>query len=588
MEAYGSPSNGLQSDLFQLDSPIDWLAPTETVFSLASRFHLLSGNIDHKLTSRQLFGATRGGHPHDLPGGLARFSEVFGGRLGSVEEIIRSRTALPFLLAYKTEEDRANACSVVAQGSIGSLKSALGLIASRFGASLPLKACAACMKRDREEYGVPLWHIEHQLPGVWICQQHGVVLSYSTSKQSGQARYQWLLPDQDDLKEGWIASASTPATAATDFLKKIANAVEGIHRLSKEEPMCPQRTALALRGQLANLRLAAASGRIRQRESSAQFCGQMRCVHAIRELSSIASTESSAYAQIMGLLSAHDGGCHPLRVATAVAWLFGSWVEFLEKYKVCGMPEQTSAVEGVVERVLDPRRKTLLGLIHKGASVTSAAKEIGVQVATAQAWAAQAGVGVSKRPSAIRGGMRDAAIAALRKGEDKRDIEEAFGVSPSSVNRLMRTEVGLHRDWVNARLKRSRETARNQWKDALNQCSGVKAARLNEQAAYAWLYRNDRAWLADVNRIAETVPRSNNPSVDWGKRDLQFVNQVQRAILAIRARRPKGRISVADVFCLVPDLKAKYRRIGDLPRTRSLLSQACMHSPRDSGDSNLL
>ena len=50
MEAYGSPSNGLQSDLFQLDSPIDWLAPTETVFSLASRFHLLSGNIDHKLT----------------------------------------------------------------------------------------------------------------------------------------------------------------------------------------------------------------------------------------------------------------------------------------------------------------------------------------------------------------------------------------------------------------------------------------------------------------------------------------------------------------------------------------------------------
>ena len=94
--------------------------------------------------------------------------------------------------------------------------------------------------------------------------------------------------------------------------------------------------------------------------------------------------------------------------------------------------------------------------------------------------------------------------------------------------------------------------------------------------------------VADVNRIAETVPRSNNPSVDWGKRDLQFVNQVQRAILAIRARRPKGRISVADVFCLVPDLKAKYRRIGDLPRTRSLLSQACMHSPRDSGDSNLL
>ncbi len=194
MEAYGSPSSGLQPHLFQLDSPIDWLAPAETIFSLASRFHHLSGNIDHKLTSRQLFGAARGGHPHDLPGGLARFSEVFGGRLGSADEIIRSRTALPFLLAYKTEEDRANACNVMAQGSIGSLKSALGLIASRFGASLPLKACLACMQQDREECGVPLWHIEHQLPGVWICREHGLVLGYSISKQSGKTRYQCMRP----------------------------------------------------------------------------------------------------------------------------------------------------------------------------------------------------------------------------------------------------------------------------------------------------------------------------------------------------------------------------------------------------------
>lgn len=594
MGAYGSPASGLQPYLFQLDSPIDWLAPEETVFSLASRFHLLSGNIDHRLTSRQLFGATRGGHPHDLPGGLARFSEVFGGRLGSADEIIRSRTALPFLLAYKTEEDRANACNVMAQGSIGSLKSALGLIASRFGASLPLKACLACMQQDREECGVPLWHIEHQLPGVWVCREHGLVLGYSISKQSGKTRYQWLLPDQDDLEEGLIASPNTPSTAALDLLKRIADAVEGIHQLSREGPVCPQRTALVLRGQFVHLGLAAASGRIRQRESSTQFCNQMRCVHAIRELSSIATTESSAYAQIMGLLSAHDGGFHPLRVATAVAWLFRSWADFVERYEVSDLPEQAGAAAGVDEKALDPRRKVLLCLMRKGSSVTAAAKQIGVQVATAQAWLAQTGIDVNKRPSAIRDETRDVAIAALRNGEDKERVAKTCGVSASSVNRLMRTEVGLHRHWINARLKRSREIARHQWKYALNSCSGVKSARLNEPATYAWLYRNDRTWLAETNRTAETGPRSNNASVDWGRRDIQLMNQVQRAILAIRVRRPKGRISVADVFCLVPDLKAKYRRIDDLPRTRSLLNQACTlpprppRSPRHSDDSNLL
>ena len=588
MEAYNSYSRGLQRHLFAQDSPIDWLAPGETVFGLASRFHLLSSNIDHKLTSRQLFGAARGGHPHDLPGGIEHFSEVFGGRLGSTEEIIRSRTALPFLLAYKTEEDRTNAYSVIAQGSIGSLKSTLGLIASRFGASLPLKACVACMKHDREKYGAPLWHIEQQLPGVWICREHGSILQYSLSKQSGQARYQWLLPELDDLKEGLIASTNVPDTALLVLLKKIADAVDGIRRLSMAEPVCPKRTALVLREQLVELGLAAASGRIRQRESSVHFCDQMRCVRDIRELSSIASTHSSAYSQIMGLLSARGGGCHPLRVAAAVAWLFGTWSEFIERYKVSGQAVQDGGTENVVGQPLDPRRNTLLWLIRRGASVTSAAKQVGVQVVTGQAWAVQAGIGVSKRPSAIRGDTRHAVISALMSGEDKEDIAQAFGVSSSSVNRLMRTEVGLHRHWLDARFNRCRETTRRQWKNALDQCSRVKSARLNEPATYSWLYRNDREWLANANRIAEAAPRSNNASVEWGARDLQFRTQVQRAILAIRTRRPRGRISVADVFCLVPDLKAKYRRIHDLPLTQAFLNQACAHSPRDSEESSFL
>lgn len=60
---------------------------------------------------------------------------------------------------------------------------------------------------------------------------------------------------------------------------------------------------------------------------------------------------------------------------------------------------------------------------------------------------------------------------------------------------------------------------RSSWEAFLKEF-GVKKARFSGGGAiYAWLYRNDRAWLMKINGQYRRSSRSENKLVDWGKRD---------------------------------------------------------------------
>ncbi|WP_137982558.1 TnsD family Tn7-like transposition protein [Desulfovibrio gilichinskyi] len=57
---------------------------------------------------------------------------------------------------------------------------------------------------------------------------------------------------------------------------------------------------------------------------------------------------------------------------------------------------------------------------------------------------------------------------------------------------------------------------------------GVKKARSSGGAAiYAWLYRNDRAWLMKINGQHRRSSRSKNKRVDWTKRDQNVLKKLE-------------------------------------------------------------
>lgn len=205
-----------------------WL-PDETFFSLASRYHAISGNRLPAHTNLALFGLRRSGCQHDLPTHLDQFAQRTEGRLGSAETIARNHTILPFYLPARSEEEAVAALESLIGPPNGMLKYRLGIVTSRFRANHPLKACPACMEEDVSEQGVAYWHRAHQLPGVWVCRRHSVWLHEATLKSTGVQRFGWLLPKASILRP---VVADSDSHALIDELTQFAVLVQQWSRLS--------------------------------------------------------------------------------------------------------------------------------------------------------------------------------------------------------------------------------------------------------------------------------------------------------------------------------------------------------------------
>lgn len=103
---------------------IDWL-PDESLYSLAARHHRISGNLRPERTALQLFGHSRGGYPHDLPGGLDHFVAATDGRLGDANGIATERTVFPALTLFRSQALVREVLAAMRSPRIGAIKSQL-------------------------------------------------------------------------------------------------------------------------------------------------------------------------------------------------------------------------------------------------------------------------------------------------------------------------------------------------------------------------------------------------------------------------------------------------------------------------------
>lgn len=552
-------------DSIQLGLPQRWL-PDETLFSLCSRYHAASGNKLPATTCSQLFGHPRQGCAHDFPARLDHFLGVAGDALGTAASIVEEHTVLPLYLRFASAEMVDATRSAAALSSSGRLKFQLGLLTSRFRANHPLKACRACMEEDTLQHITPYWHREHQLPGVWICRRHGCWLQASDLKATGVGRFGWLLPAPSQF---FPAPPVAPAASVTQLARMVAGLVaEPGLRLSAHLLGQALRAALADRGLLAG-----AAQRLRRAAAGEVYAEFLRPLLDLEQMGQLPASSDEAYAEIARQISARSASVHPLRRLALAAWLFDDIEVLLGRVEAGGDSTDTAAPAPASTAQLqdDPRRARLVALINSGRSTTAAAKEVGIDTTTGMVWAAAAGLATPRRPKLLNGDLRDRLIALLRKGVAK-DEAAAYGeVSLQTVTTLLRTEVGLHEAWRQAGFENARRCNRGVWSriTAANPLSGVKAARMAEPAAYAWLYRNDRDWLAENTAEMARAVRVPQARVDWDARDRQFADQVRRTALQMVEMQGVRHVRLSELYQRIPELKAKILRLDRMPLTRA-------------------
>jgi Tn7-like transposition protein D/TniQ len=566
---------------------IDRWLPDETLFSLASRHHLISGNARADMTCRQLFGHPRHGSAHDIPARVDEFVRRTDGALGDAERIIRERSILPFYFAYREPEDAANAIAAIRCGGIGGLKGRLGILASRFGAAHPLKLCRVCVVEDRVSQHVSYWHRDHQWPGSWVCLRHQIPLLRVREKVNLAGRFHWFLPSE-------IAAVEVVPERCWEEVKDVLTAVSVCSSGVSEtgSPRHFQRDLLigTYRRRLEELGAVSPSGRVDTAGLTELMEPVWRAWRVLGEMTAVESKHSLRADQFIGLLRPYRATGHPIRHFLLVTALFGNWQAFVAAYLFLSRRPSIAHGNVVVPRLAEictdsaehsSSKSKLVAAVRGGMSPTSAARASGVAVATAMAWIADFGLTASRRPKKLGPALRERAVHMLRSGSPKDAVASAIGLSVQSITTLLRTEAGLRAAWRQVRFTEAQRAARESWEATARGLTSatLTALRRLQPASYAWLYRNDRAWLVSFSATLEHLSRSNNTCIRWDRRDVDLSKAVTTSTLELLHSNPKRRLRLAHLCDSIPGLKARLSALDQLPLTRAALANAIRRKP---------
>lgn len=561
-----------------LTLPITQWLKDETLYSLCCRFHYVSGNALASTTARQLFSHPKLGTQHDFASRINVFVQRTQGTFGeTAEDIIHGHTILPYYLPWRTRPEALSIVRQLSLGNSGSIKSLLGLPSSRVRANHPLKACPLCMQTDTQQFGVCYWHLTHQLPCVWVCPVHGCRLAMSTKKSTGVGRFLWHLPDANSF---YPSPSTTNNGEGNLWLLQLARASLGAFQLAPRIHIDPQklrstyRVVLARRGLLRGALQVALSDAAYQ---YLQFTQKFKCSELDIPLP---ENDAQAKQQLSRLLGSSSRSAHPIRNLLVILWLFGDWEKFWNLYQtVDPYSAEDTAEHARTSPPSDPRQLRLAELIkNQGLTISAAAKMLNISVQTAQYWACLHGTPIPRR-SKISRRVVTSILRELHRGKDSESIAQRYGISAQTVWRLLRTEPGLSEKWREIRQSARTLSKRKVWQRTIekNPDAILKELRGNQPACYAWLYRNDRAWL--TQSIAQ-IPKSQYISagnVDWHERDIRLVAKIKAAVYHIE-RHVRAHVTLQKIYQYEPSLKPYLNKLARLPLTRHLLAEVSQQS----------
>lgn len=555
-----------------------WL-PDETFFSLCSRIHLLSGRQRPDLTCRALFGHPRQGSAHDIPIRLDEFSQRTGCMFGDSQTIILERTILPFFLRFTSPHLVEESIAIARSSSLGNLKSRLGLAASRFGALHPLRACPDCMQEDKERHHVSYWHRDHQWPGTWMCLKHRMPLLRAVGKTSTHGRFHWYLPEHMTLTP---PGTSTALESATTFLIKVAECAVALGRGTGHERLEPKRVQQAYRSRLVELQLLRGAHQIDAKNLQAVLAPSLLRLSPIFGFDALAADPAALTSQFLRLLRSTRSTGHSLRHVLLIASIFDSWADFLGAYRLA-KPEDTPA--NSCEPMDTPghspisatqqQHQIVLERFQEGVSVSSAASSAGVAVATAMAWLAASGISHRRRPKALTPDQRQLAISRLKRGASKQAVASAIGMSIQTITLLLRTEPGLQDAWHAAQFKKAQRIARTRWERTARRLPSASPKMLREAqpAVFAWLYRNDRAWLMSFAQTLPRHPRADYVRIRWDIRDAQLAQSVRQVAAVYAETHDLKRPRLSHLCDAIEALRRRLGSLDRLPLTREAIRQ---------------
>ncbi|MFC8689557.1 TnsD family transposase [Brevibacillus porteri] len=550
----------------------------ELLYSILARYHLMTGNVSYKGTLIDLFGSSSICSVIDLPSHIKRLCNKFPrNNTFQPKYIIERHTLFPYYAPF-VPSDRAKTILTSMLGELGNkIHYQAGIMASGVKNPKYLRYCPKCLKEEEENLGQAYWHRIHQVPGVFICDVHRILLCDSTVPFAGHNRQQYEV-----LNSGIATNTSEIYfdSAEKDHLLYIFNQVRWLlgHPVKSKSLNYFKEFYL---NRLKELGFVSNRGRIK----FATLLSAFTTFYGIQFLLKMDSyiSANSDHSWLHRLLRKPRFTCHPLRhilllrfLNESVSSLFSSSCtkSVVLPFGVGPWPCLNKAADHykqnlVFECKIKINRESMrplgtfictCGYIYTRNGIdtqlndryTGRVKEFG------ELWV--------KRLLELSNSNYSMREIARRLGVDTNTVKKYLQLqmlikSPTDKNpQKIRLDISDHRESWTRHLEKHASLTRTELR---NSCSAI----------YTWLYRHDRTWLME-NLPKPRSPRHYTGRVDWEKRDKMLASMVIQAIEDLLAITPPVRITTSRVGKYIHHLSLLEKHLNRLPITRGYLEKS--------------
>lgn len=178
--------------------------PDEWWYSVLCRYYTRTGIREHALVKERLFKGRKGAHMGTLfPNGtLAQVTAQLLQSAFDTREIILNHTPYLYYARMYPENERKAMLESLCRGETVQITH---IWKSCRRALWRPRYCPVCAREDRERYGEPYWHTDHQIPLMTVCTKHGCRLQQIELETVSSALNQQFLP----LAEFGVKDAET-------------------------------------------------------------------------------------------------------------------------------------------------------------------------------------------------------------------------------------------------------------------------------------------------------------------------------------------------------------------------------------------
>jgi hypothetical protein len=396
----------------------------ETIFSLLTREHVMSGRISPLVSLKEMTGH-RGYKPlSSLPSFLGVICQKLD--LGiSHNEVINRHTLFNLYQPFLNPERR----QFVIDGMIGSgaTKSRMGLLKSHCGAADQLAYCCECAKTDIERLGFAYWHREHSLVGVEICPWHGVTLTKIEIESEKYGARNLQLPGNEPTVNFWTQEQYERLSYIAQQISIILNSHSEIYI-----------TASNYQHLLKAEQLVTASNHIRIRALKTKVISWLKPLSQIGVYKQLFSALNVERDWTANLVAGRDGLHHPLKHIVLLGAIGSDYQSFMD---VLNGGEQLS-----LELNHAPRRSftldALLNICQGSMSARQASKVLGCSVNTALVLLQKSGLSPNRRPKKLTSCIIEKILDMSARGYSTRLIATETDLSISTINRVRRGHMG--------------------------------------------------------------------------------------------------------------------------------------------------